>query len=90
MRQAIITKYLGPTNFRGSRIKATAYAGSVTIDYDAGLSQQRNHDAAARKLAKKFGWHGDWVAGGMPSEDGNCYVVLETEFDGFHVEKPAC
>lgn len=85
MRQAIVTKYLGPTNFRGSRIKATAYAGSITIDYDPGLSQQANHDNAAKKLAAKFNWHGEWIAGGMPSEDGNCYVIHEDDADGFNL-----
>lgn len=40
MRQAIVTKYLGPTNFRGSRI-----------------------------------------AGGMPTETGNCYVNTDAVFD---------
>ena len=29
--QAIEMQYLGPTNFRGARIKATAQAGSITI-----------------------------------------------------------
>ena len=32
-RQSITTKYLPPTNSRGSRIKATCEAGSVTIPY---------------------------------------------------------
>lgn len=31
MKQAIVTKFLGPTNYRGSRVKATCQAGSVTI-----------------------------------------------------------
>ena len=33
IRQAIVTKFLGPTNFRGSRIKASASAGAITVDY---------------------------------------------------------
>jgi hypothetical protein len=32
--QAIETKYMGPTNTRGSRIKATAAAGSVMVPFD--------------------------------------------------------
>lgn len=80
MRQAIVTKYLGPTNTRSGRIKATAFAGSVTIEYDAGLSQDSNHLAAARKLAEKFKWRGKWIAGGMPSEDGNVYVNIDATF----------
>ncbi len=74
MFQAITTKFLGPTNTRGSRIKATAFAGSVTVEYDHGLNQADNHKAAAQKLAARLGWKGDWFAGGLPSEDGNAYV----------------
>lgn len=80
MRQAIITKFHGPTNVRGSRIKATAAAGSVTVHYDHALNQQGNHDAAAKALALKLDWKGAWYAGGLPSQDGNCYVW---DADGF-------
>jgi hypothetical protein len=81
MRQAITTKYLGPTNFRGSRVKATAEAGSVTISWDDAKSVEANHDAAAAALAAKFGWNewtgGRWVSGGLPSTEGNVYVWAE-------------
>lgn len=82
--QAIITKYVGPTNFKGSRIKATASAGSVTVSYDSGLSSDANHDNAAYKLAEKFGWHGTYNRGGMPGDKGNVYVATSAStFDGF-------
>lgn len=32
--QTIITKYLAPTNTRGSRIKVTSWMGSKTYSYD--------------------------------------------------------
>jgi hypothetical protein len=35
--QAIVTKYIGPTNTRGSRIKARAAAGSITLSRDDSL-----------------------------------------------------
>lgn len=72
MRQAIVTKYLGPTDCRGARIKATACAGSITVPYDYGLSTQAAHGAAARALADKFGWVGNMVGGSTP--DGYCFV----------------
>lgn len=56
MRQAIVTKYLGPTNTRGARVKATADAGSVIIGWDHALNSDQNHTRAARKLAEHFGW----------------------------------
>ena len=47
----IRTKYLGPTNHRGSRIKAESLTGkSVTVQWDCGLNIDRNHQAAATAL----------------------------------------
>jgi hypothetical protein len=73
--QAIVTKFYGPTNSKGSRIKASAAAGTVWTSYDHSLNVDDNHKAAAEKLARKFAWDGRWVQGGMPSSDGNVYVV---------------
>lgn len=76
MRQAIVTKYLGPTDFHGARVKAKADAGTITVSWDHALNVDENHTAAAKTLAQKFGWYGQWVGGGMPSKDGNCYVHM--------------
>ena len=64
--QAIITRYHGAGNVKGSRIKATASAGSVTLQWDDGLSSDANHIAAATALARKFDWAGEWYTGGLP------------------------
>lgn len=73
--QAIITKYLGPTNHRGSRIKATAYAGSVTVPFDYSLDTVERHRAAAMALAAKYGWReGAWTYGEMPDGSGFAFV----------------
>jgi len=86
MRQAIVTKFFGPTNTRGSRIKATCGAGSLYHSWDYSLGSDANHDAAAKALATKLGWIGAWYAGGMPNEDGNCYVWSTDATDiAFHV-----
>lgn len=58
---AIETKYLGPTNYRGSRIKATArdtfYCDerpkSVTVPLDYALDTDANHERAALALLPK-------------------------------------
>jgi len=84
MRQAIETKYLGPTDFRGTRIKATAQAGSVTVSWDHALDVNDNHAKAAEALARKYGWTGTWVAGGLANERGNVYVQVG-HGDGFEV-----
>lgn len=54
--QAIQTKYLCPTNSRGSRIKATCEGGSVTVGYDHALNIDDNHRAACEALITKLGW----------------------------------
>lgn len=79
--QAIITKYLGPTNSRGSRVKAFCQAGQVTIPWDDALDVNQNHDKAATVLAYKLGWneglYGKLVGGALPNDTGNCYVFVK-------------
>jgi len=82
MRQAITTKYLGPTNSRGSRVKATAAAGSITDSWNHAQNVDENHARVAQLLAAKFGWSGVWVAGGLPNDRGNVFVSLEGETYG--------
>ena len=73
--QAIETRYLGPTNNRGGRIKATAWGGSVTVGYNHALNQQENHKAAADALIAKMGWNGTYAQGGNAKGDGGYYFV---------------
>lgn len=75
--QAIETKYLGPTNTKGGRIKATAWAGSVTVPYDHALDVQGNHAAAALALRYKMGWQGKFAQGGNAKGDGYVFVNVE-------------
>lgn len=51
---AIQTKYIGPTNTRGSRIKAWTSSGfSVTISYPHELSHELCHFEAVKSLVEK-------------------------------------
>jgi hypothetical protein len=71
--KAITTKFHGPTNFKGSRIKATDSDGnSVTVSTDHALNSDGNHDAAAVALCKKMGWTGSLIRGW--TKDGAVYV----------------
>ena len=68
--QAIQVKFLGPTNFRGSRYKAWAQAGSVTLSSDHALNPSGNARKAAEALATKLGWtYGELIEGGLPNGD---------------------
>jgi hypothetical protein len=83
--QAIQTEYLGPTNVRGSRVKATAQAGSITLNWDNALNPDRNHKAAALALATKLGWnYGIWHGGGLPDAGMAWVCACDTE-DSFEV-----
>jgi hypothetical protein len=82
--QAIKTVYLGPTDSRGSRIKATCEGGSVTVPYPHELNQGADaHSVAALALGRKLGWHGRLAAVALR----DCYVFVfcsegEYEIDG--------
>lgn len=74
--QAIVTKYIGPSATKESRIKATAAAGSRTVPYDHALNRDENHRAAAVHLTVKLGWndYGNLVQGGLPDSTGDVFV----------------
>jgi hypothetical protein len=84
IRQAIVVKYLGPTNFRGSRYKATAEAGSIVVDCDNRLNDGENARAAGMALAVKHGWdkYSDFVLGGLPGPRGG-YVLVAVDKKDF-------
>jgi len=65
--QAITTKFIPPTNFKGARYKAMCEAGTVTLDCDYSLNSEGNHARAAKALVEKMNWqtYGLWVNGGL-------------------------
>jgi hypothetical protein len=77
--QAIVTKYLPATNFKGSRIKASCERGSIAISYPDELSGDECHREAVRQLiakfvkedAKRYGtnknpWEREFITGWIP------------------------
>ena len=60
--QAIEVKYLSPTDHKGSRFKATAPGGSITISRDYALDTNVNKLAAATALFNKLGWNESFEA----------------------------
>jgi hypothetical protein len=87
--QAIVTKYISATNTKGSRIKATCAAGSLTVHWDHELSVEGNHEAAAKELVRQLDWtveagyKGSWVGGCVPN--GDYVFVLAGSDTGFSV-----
>lgn len=81
MFRAIQTRYLGPTNTQGSRVKAIARKRegdmpelSLTDNWDHGSSVEENHARVAKLLAARMAWTGVYVGGA--NDDGFCFVIL--------------
>ena len=81
--QSITVKYLGPTDTKGSRFKATHPGGtkSVTLPYDYALSAAENEWQTAMGLILKLGWHENvskWVRGTINDRGDVVFVGLYT------------
>lgn len=89
-RQAIVTKYLPPTDFKGARIVAKAQAGQKTYAWNHALDAADNHISAAKLFADFWGWEGNWRSGVLPS--GEYCHVKEVGDVSFRVEErnPQC
>lgn len=85
MSLAIITSYMGPTNSRGSRVKAVARkaeswgdnnypAMSITDSWNSAENIEENHCRAAKMCVVKYGWNGVYVAGSVP---GGGYAFVD-------------
>jgi hypothetical protein len=70
----IRTRYLSPTSARGSRIKASCKAGSITIPYPHELSGADCHVHAVKALIKKLklDWGSEFIIG---EDDQGLYFV---------------
>lgn len=88
-RQAIRTKYLGPTNHRSARVVAKAWAGSHTTPWDYALGVECNHARAAKALADKLQWGGQWFGGGMDNGEDCVFVCADPMMPAFEVEAAA-
>lgn len=71
---AIRTKYLCPSDTKGSRIKAECKAKSITVGYDYALNIEANHIRAAKKLCELLDWNCSMCSGQL--KDGSFAHVL--------------
>jgi|SRR3984885_12761840 len=77
--QAIVTKYIGPTNFRGTRIKATCAAKTRLIGWRYDLGVEENHRNAATMLQNELDWTGPRYGklhGGTMKNGDYCWVMV--------------
>lgn len=86
MPQTIITRFLGPTNHRGSRINATCWRESVTIPYPYAHDGVAAYRAAAEALCAKLtdgDGDGAWriiAEADMPAGNGRAFII-DYQFD---------
>lgn len=64
----VYTRYLGPTNHRGSRIKVTLGGRSKTVPYDYSASDA--HESAIREALGSWGYELYSVKYVCPTESG--------------------
>ena len=83
--KAVQTKYLGPTNTKGSRIKAWADGwGSKIISYPHEYNSDRAHYEAALALLAQVNLHNahpidpPTISGGLPNGD-MCFCFKDSE-----------
>lgn len=77
--QAIKTRYCGPTDTKGSRIRASCDGGSASVSYDSALDNEANHYAAVKKLCDKLGWDAARFFGGnLQGSEGVAWVPVFT------------
>ncbi len=82
----IRTRYLGPTDTKGARIKAWEGSRSVTIPYPYELSTEDAHAEAAAKLHDKMYGQDDGrfeyaVARSTSLSCGYCFYRIERDSD---------
>ena len=66
--KAIVTKYHGPTENKGSRYSATDSDGNkVTLSTACDLINESDHDRIALALCNKMKWTGKLVRGSLNS-----------------------
>lgn len=104
MTTAIETKYIGPTNFKPSRIKAFTRAEGFdgkrppSLYYGIGMAVENMHQShinAAKALAEKLGWSGYWVvgdthAGIVAVRMAGDYIagIVASQGNGFYIPPP--
>lgn len=98
--QAITTRFIPASNYRGSRIKATCERGSITVSADSEYSRENLHWQAVKALVQRFAaedakrhpgdksnpWLRPMVCGGIFHSRSDAYVFVFADGDKFAAE----
>lgn len=94
---AIQTRFIGPSNTRGARVKASVMEcvssfgrpRTATVGYHEGPGGVNEaHDRAARALMVQLGWAGRFVVG--DTQAGRVYVRVTKDGDKLDVTEAEC
>ena len=88
MAQAILVKYLPPTNPKGGRVKASAWFGTLTIGYDHAQGPTENHTRAAYALCDKHSKSCALIWAQLPGNLGYAYFMSPNEEPLTKVKEP--
>lgn len=82
MAQALITKFVGPTNTKGARIQVKGWINAAYYAWDHALSVEENHAVAVGhyvyELNKERAGDYQWsiISGGsMPDSSGYAFII---------------
>ena len=78
MTQAIIVRFLGPTNTLQARVVATAWGKRRVETYSHAIIWEANACHAAMNAAEAWGWKGHWVAGCPDDGRSDTLVFVQT------------
>ena len=73
--KAIVSKFFGPGNVRGARIKVQA-EGVKARFYSYNYSASDAHKSAVDQFCREMNWEGELVDGGMP-DGSRVWVFLK-------------
>lgn len=77
MKQAIVTRYLCPTDTLGARVKAKCEAGEKIVPWDYSRNVEENHTFAAHMLLETLGWfERNELIGGSAFNGGFVFVQV--------------
>lgn len=79
--QAIVTRFLGPTNTKGSRISASFGDSRAFVPYDHSMSAYKNYEQAALEMLKKQCLDDKYsLIGGNIKGNTYAFVLLEKDW----------
>lgn len=78
--KAIVVKYHGPTNTKGSRYSATVEGGArIMVSKDYSLNPDDGRKQAALALCDKMGWGNILIKGYLPNGD-SVFTLIGSDY----------